>query len=617
MSTICFLNSTKAWGGGEKWHFEASTYLHNKGYKVLVITNEESELYKRLQNTSIKCVSLKIGNFSFINLFKINTLKKILLINNVETIVINLSVDLKLGGLASKKAGVGKIIYRRGSAIPIKNTFLNRYYFKNIVTNVLANSIATKKTVLENNAKLFPEKKIEVIYNGIDIDNFINKSYTPIYTKKEKNEIVITNLGRLEVQKNQKFLIELAYELKKRNITFKLVIGGDGRLKEDLQRQAEELNVIDSIIFAGFVSNPKDLFYSGDIFVLPSLWEGFGYVLAEAALCKKPILAFDISSNPEVLVNNKSGFLLDQNVSAFVEKIIQLKDNPAQLEEMGNYGYNYVKNKFNNDQALLKIENYIKGDTKKEKISALLVTYNEESNIDEVLNDLKFADEIIIVDSFSTDRTEEIAKKHKNVTFIKRIFKNYTDQKSYALSLANYNWVLFLDADERISKKLKSEIIKTVNSQNTAAAYFIYRIFMYEGKKINFSGTQRDKNYRLFQKDKVEFNPDLIVHETLIVSGKTSILKHKLLHYSFASYADYKVKMVRYGEMKAQEDLKKNKKVTPFHLYIKPISKFLIHYIIRLGILDGTKGMNISYLFALSTRKRYVVLKKLNSTKET
>ncbi len=207
MKTICFFNSTQAWGGGEKWHFEACLHLHGRGYPVLVIAHLKSELYKRLGHTDIPCLGINVGNLSFLNPFKIKRIEKILRKRNVGTIVMNLSRDLKLAGLASKWAGLERIIYRRGSAIPIKNSFLNRYYFRNVVTEVLANSQATKETVLARNPHLFPADKIKVIYNGIDMSGFLEQPINPLYQKKDADEIVLSNLGRLEFQKNQRFLI--------------------------------------------------------------------------------------------------------------------------------------------------------------------------------------------------------------------------------------------------------------------------------------------------------------------------------------------------------------------------------------------------------------------------
>ncbi|WP_289063175.1 glycosyltransferase family 2 protein [uncultured Zobellia sp.] len=251
---------------------------------------------------------------------------------------------------------------------------------------------------------------------------------------------------------------------------------------------------------------------------------------------------------------------------------------------------------------------------RKEKISALLITLNEEKHIDAVLQNLSFCDEIIVVDSFSTDRTIEIIEKHQNVQLIQRPFKNYTDQKQFALDQANFNWVLFMDADERVTPDLEKEILHEIeHASNPAAAYYFLRIFMYKDKVLHFSGWQTDKNYRLFQKDKVKFVSDRIVHETLEVNGRSETLKNRLIHYSFNSYEEYKSKMVKYGKMKAKESFDAGKKARWYHSVLRPSWKFFNHYILRLGFLDGKKGLVISYLNALGVYTRFKELKRLNS----
>ena len=123
------------------------------------------------------------------------------------------------------------------------------------------------------------------------------------------------------------------------------------------------------------------------------------------------------------------------------------------------------------------------------KISALLITYNEEKNIQEVLENLSFADEIIVVDSFSTDRTMDIVKSHKQVKVFQRAFKNYTDQKQFALNKAEHDWILFLDADERIPEPLKEEILDVIQTnKETASAYYFLRTFIFEDKILHYSG---------------------------------------------------------------------------------------------------------------------------------
>lgn len=359
MKKICFLNSTDQWGGGEKWHLETCMHMHKQEYEVLFLTNKDSALFNKLQKTNIPLIGLKLTNASFLNPISILKIKNILKKHQIDVIIINLSRDLKIGGLSAKLAGVKKIIYRRGSAIPIKNKLINRYYFSKIITHVLANTEATKKTVLENNPNLFPEDKIKVIHNGINIDAFLEKKITPIYCKKE-GELVLVNLGRLEHQKNQEFLIRVAKELKNKSFNFKLVIGGEGRLKNQLIELTKSLDVEEHVLFPGFIKNPKDLMYSGDIFLLSSLWEGFGYVLAEASLCKKPIIAFNSSSNPEVVINEKTGYLTTHNdVDEFVNKIEHLKNNQDKIASMGEAGFNFVKHSFDSKIILHKIEHYL------------------------------------------------------------------------------------------------------------------------------------------------------------------------------------------------------------------------------------------------------------------
>lgn len=250
-------------------------------------------------------------------------------------------------------------------------------------------------------------------------------------------------------------------------------------------------------------------------------------------------------------------------------------------------------------------------ETRDQKISALLITYNEEDNINDVLLNLSFADEIIVVDSLSTDRTISLIKNIPQVKLILRKFENYTDQKSFAMEQAQFDWILFLDADERLTPKLRNEILRVTQSKDSVAAYYFLRTFMFKNQKLHFSGWQSDKNYRLFRKSKVHFDAERIVHETLVVNGKSATLKNRLLHYSYKNYNDYKQKMLKYGRMKAVEEAKKGKHAKWYHFIFRPTYKFLNHYILRLGVFDGKKGLIICYLNALGVWARYKELERL------
>lgn len=245
-----------------------------------------------------------------------------------------------------------------------------------------------------------------------------------------------------------------------------------------------------------------------------------------------------------------------------------------------------------------------------EKVSGLIITFNEEKNIREVLGCFDFCDEIVIVDSFSTDKTLEIACTFPNVKIIQNTFEDFTIQRNMALDNAGHDWVLFLDGDERITPELRQEIIEELNKADKKDAYYFYRKFFFAGKPIHYSGTQTDKNFRLFRKSKARYVSEKKVHETLHVNGTVGELKNKLLHFSVNDYESYKKKMIHYGVLKGQELAAKGKKFSVLTQYSKTTFKFFKAYILRLGIFDGKEGYQLSYLQALSVFETYESLKK-------
>ena len=251
------------------------------------------------------------------------------------------------------------------------------------------------------------------------------------------------------------------------------------------------------------------------------------------------------------------------------------------------------------------------------KITALVITYNEIGYIENCLKSIAFADEIIVVDSYSTDGTYKYLLQQPNVRVIQHPFKNYTAQKAFTLSQASNDWVLFVDADEIVTQDLQQEITHTVNSSKEHAAYWFRRKFMFKQKHLRFSGWQTDKNYRLFQKSKVKFSDKRIVHETLEINGSSAILKNKLTHYCYRDFKNYKNKMLVYGRMKAKEALQKGKSFNPILLIAKPTFTFLYNYIFRLGIFDGIKGITVCYLNALGDWERYVELRRLEQEQKS
>lgn len=357
---IGFFNSIKTWGGGEKWHFEAAIHFAKLGHDVYFFGDYNSKLKTRLlDHPAITFIAVNLTNFSFLNPVKRCALMSKFQDLQIETILINNPKDLKIAAYAAHTAGVPRIIYRRGSAIPIKNTFLNQRIFGNYVTDILANSQATKETILINNKQLFPEKKIKVIYNPIDIDAFDHSIYQKIVPNKEGNRLLIGNLARLSPEKNQKILIDVSIELSRQNIEHQIYIAGKGESERELKTYSMERGTEENVHFLGFTESPKSFLIDIDIFILTSLWEGFGYVLAEASLAEKPIIAFNNSSGPELVRNSISGFLTEtNNISHIVEKIKELKDGQLR-KKMGLAGRQFIHESFDKNKIYKNLEDYI------------------------------------------------------------------------------------------------------------------------------------------------------------------------------------------------------------------------------------------------------------------
>ncbi|WP_347174671.1 glycosyltransferase [Polaribacter uvawellassae] len=237
------------------------------------------------------------------------------------------------------------------------------------------------------------------------------------------------------------------------------------------------------------------------------------------------------------------------------------------------------------------------------KITAIIPTFNEESNIQKAIDSVSFADEIIVIDSFSTDKTVAVVEKSSAI-LIQRKFDDFSSQKNFAIEKASNDWIFLIDADETVPKNLKEEILQTVNSTTSFDAFYIYRSFFFKNKKINFSGWRRDKVIRLFRKNSCKYVGK--VHEEISTNGKIGFLKGKLNHYSYKEYNQYKNKLKKYAKLQALELLEKGLFVTPFYLFLKPFVRFFIQFVIQLGFLDGYRGFVISWAHAFGVWRRYV-----------
>ncbi|RCS27352.1 glycosyltransferase family 2 protein [Polaribacter sp. WD7] len=244
------------------------------------------------------------------------------------------------------------------------------------------------------------------------------------------------------------------------------------------------------------------------------------------------------------------------------------------------------------------------------KITAIIPTLNEEIHIEDAIKSVRFADEIIVIDSYSTDKTIAIAEK-MNVKIIKRKFDDFSSQKNFAIDQAKHSWIYILDADERVTPAVEKEILEAVNNPQGFVGFYVRRTFYFADEKVNYCGFQRDKVIRLFLKEFCRYNGNP-VHETIAAKGKLGFFKNKIDHFSYRSFDHYIAKMNHYGALKAQQLHEKGQSVNIFHVTVKPLARFFIHYIIRLGFLDGFVGFLVANTQAYGVLVRYIKLWHLN-----
>ena len=247
------------------------------------------------------------------------------------------------------------------------------------------------------------------------------------------------------------------------------------------------------------------------------------------------------------------------------------------------------------------------------KISALAIVYNEEHNIREYLDNMAFANEIVVVDSYSNDDTVEIIRQeYPHVRFYQRVFDDFSSQRNYALDLSLNDWVVFFDADERVSEKGIQEILATINSTTDKAAYWFKRKFYYKGKPLVNNKFNYDKAIRLLRVSKCRYSEKL-VHETIETKGKTGILKESIDHYSFKSKEDFLLKRLQYSQLKAKELYKKGVKTNLYHITVRPAYRFFKYYILGTGFLNGQRGFEIARILGYHVYMRYMYLNELNN----
>jgi len=242
------------------------------------------------------------------------------------------------------------------------------------------------------------------------------------------------------------------------------------------------------------------------------------------------------------------------------------------------------------------------------KITAIVITRNEERNIGDCLASVPFADEVIVVDSGSDDRTEEICRKDPRVRWFPEPWKGFGPQKNSALDKAQNDWILSIDADERVTPELAKEIASLPLFEPGVDGYRIPRKSFFGKEWVRHGGWYPDYTIRLWRRGAGRF-VDRSVHEVVRVEGNVGTLRGDLLHHTYMDTNDFVERMNRYSTLGARELRKEGVRCTLLDLLFRPPFTFFRMYVLRRGFLDGALGFRLAVLYAMYTFLKYAKLR--------
>ena len=320
--------------------------LAERGYKVTLICKPEAEIIQQANEAGIDILPIRIaGDF---DPFTISEIAGIYRKRKIDIVIANVGKDIRLAGLAAKFVSGISVIALHQVDREIKNNLRYRLTYNSLIKLIFVNSFATKNTLLKS-ALWLKDEKIKVIHHGIDYQKYSETNNTDLRNQLgiSQQDLIIGFIGRLSVQKGVKYMLDAFSLVAEKFKDVHLVIAGTGELEGMVKEFVTKFNLENRIHLLGFRKDIPNLMRTFDIFLLPSLWEGFGIVLIEAMAAGKPVVATDTSSIPEIVEDGRNGILvLPENANAISNALTKLISEPELRTKLGKEGQKIVMEKF-------------------------------------------------------------------------------------------------------------------------------------------------------------------------------------------------------------------------------------------------------------------------------
>jgi glycosyltransferase involved in cell wall biosynthesis len=355
---ICFINSSKIWGGGESWQLETMLDFKEKA-EVISLSSPRGKLHPKAVAAGIVTKPISTGNLSFLNPVKIIRAYRLLKQLAPHAIMFNTANDFKLFTMPAKWAGIPYRLYRRDNGKPMKSHLLNKILLRRGITHFLPCSNFIQRSALSKDPNLFPADKIQVIYNSINLENWDATPATALEGKRKDEEVIFGCIGRLSNEKGQLFLPEIAQLLKAKGSHFKILVAGTGPMRDEIEKAIDRCQVSDCVELLGFVESNKSFMATIDCLLIPSHWEGLSTVAIEAMAMNKPVIAFDVAGNPEVVIDSHTGFLVPPfDLEKFALAMEQLISQPHLINQLGVAGRQLAERQFSRAVTNRQLESF-------------------------------------------------------------------------------------------------------------------------------------------------------------------------------------------------------------------------------------------------------------------
>lgn len=570
--------------------------LAAQGHQVSLFHDPRDERGELFKSWGIRAMPLRFKNrFDFIGVHKI---RKFLNENSVDVIYAPTGRGVSACLFATRGLSTRVVAYRGTIGHLSKLDPASRFAHLN---KKLAFTICNCDAVLEYLIeKGVPASRLAKVYKGHALDWYPLHDYVPTreQLKVPEGAFLVGFVANFRPVKGLDVVLAAANRL---DDSFHFLLIGEIRDKKILH-SAEYLRVADRVHLLGYQKNALDSLRACDISIMPSISrEGVPRALVQSILLSIPVVASRVGGIPEAVEHEKTGLLVEPRNDEDLANALKIaKDNPGQMREYAERGIALVEKRFEASlyvTEMLKVFEKVSRDSrvysfpKKErlaKVSALIVCCNEEKVIRRAIESVAWCDEIVIIDSGSTDRTLEICKEYTS-KIVNQPWLGFVEQKRFGITQCSHEWILNIDSDEEVTPELRNSVEEVLSlpdgKRNQYAGYDVCRVVRYLGRWWNRGGWHPEYRLRLIKRELSDWggiNP----HERAVVDGPVSRIKGELRHFSFSTineHVDSSNRHSTYSAVHVEE-------ASVAKMIVNPIARFLKFYFIRKGFLEGRAG---------------------------